>query len=284
MIVFSNAFAMAEAAASRPMTHARIGYQTWTRGLAASAAVASSADDEGPADAVLRPDTFEFWEPTSLPATLVIDFGTGRDIDYGGLVHTLGSTECSALLETSDGTFVGSPTSEQVWSALGSEIAPGDDAPLMFLDTSRVGRYGRITVARSGTGSDMPRISVAHFGQVLTMQRSIYGGHSPMNLSRDTVLDRALSRGGQFLGQGFRRHGMRGSAAWRYLEPDWYRTYFDPFVQEARKYPFFFAWRPGDYPLEVGYAWALGDIQPNNMGVAGFMQVALEMHGIGHEG
>jgi hypothetical protein len=281
VIVVRNAFVAAEAVAGRPLTRARIGYQTWTRDLLASSVTASSADDEGPGDAVLKPDTFTFWEPTSLPATLVIDFGTGRDVDYAGLVHTLGSSQCSALVETSDGTFAGSPE-EQVWSAVASEVAPGNDAPLLFLDTSRVSRYGRITVTRSGSSSTMPRIQVANFGEVLAMPRGIYGGHAPMNLSRDTVLDRALSKGGQFLGQGFVRYGMKGSASWKYLEPDWYREYFDPFVQAARSYPFFFAWRPSGYPLEVAYAWALGDIQPSNMGARQFMQVGLEMHGIGH--
>lgn len=278
MIIFSNAYLMAEAAANRPLTRARIGYQTWTRDLAAIAVTTSSEDDEGPGDAVLKPDTFTFWEPTSLPATLLIDFGAGRDVDYGGLVHTLGSSGCAVQMETSDGSFGGSPA-EQVWTDLGSEIAPGNDAPLMFLDTSRVCRYGRLTITG---GSTMPRIQVVNFGEALAMPRGLYAGHSPMNLSRDTTLDRALSRSGQFLGQGFVRYGMRGSPSWRHLEPDWYRTYFDPFVQAARSYPFFFAWRPSAYPLEVAYAWALGDIQPSNMGVLDFMQVGLEMHGIGH--
>jgi hypothetical protein len=282
MIVFSNAYAAAEAAASRPLTRARIGYQTWTRDLAASAVTVSSESDEGPGDMPNYPDTYTFWEPTSLPATRVVDFGTGRDVDYGGLVHTLGSSQCSVLLETSDGSLAGSPEA-QVWTALGTEIAPGNDAPLMFLDTSRVGRYGRISVARAGSSTTMPRINVAHFGQVLAMPRGIQGGHSPMNLARDTELDRALSRGGQFLGQGFVRHGMTGSAAWRYLDPTWYRQYFDPFVQSARRYPFFFAWRPQTWPLEVGYAWALGNIRPTNMGVREFMEVGFNMHGIGHE-
>lgn len=278
MIVFRNAFLAAEAAASRPLTRARIGYQTWTRDRPASAVSVSSAAEDGPGDAVLKPDSYTFWKPTSLPATHVIDFGAGRDVDYCGLVHTLGSSGCAVKVETSDGSLGGSPEA-QVWAPFSIEVAPGNDAPLMFLDTNRVCRYGRLTITG---GSTMPRIQVANYGQALAMPRGLYGGHSPMNLSRDTVLDRALSRGGQFLGQGFVRYGMKGSAAWRYLDPDWYRTYFDPFVQAARGYPFFFAWRPSKYPREIAYAWALGDIQPSNMGVAGFMQVGMEMHGIGH--
>lgn len=280
MVIFSNGFLLAEAAASRPLTHARIGYQTWLRDLAASAVTASSEDDEGPKDAPLRPDTAEFWEPTELPATWQVDLAAGRDIDYVGIAaHTLGSSGCAVKVETSDRSQVGSPL-EQAWTTFGAEISPGDDAPLMFLDDSIAGRDVRLTITG---GSTMPRIGVVYVGEVLAMQRAIYGGHSPITLSRDTVLNRNLSRGGQFLGQSFRRHGVSGSAGWRNLTADWYRANFDPFVKAARQYPFFFAWRPADFPLEVAYCWAPDDIRPSNSGPRDFMSVSVSMHGIGHE-
>lgn len=281
MIIFSRAFLLAEAAASRPLTHARIGYQTWTRDLEPSATTASSEASDGPKDAPLRPDTAEYWEPTALPATWMVDFGTSRDVDYVGVAgHTLGSAGCAVLVETSTNDFAGSPLAE-VWTPLGSEIAPGDDSPLLFLDSSRVARKVRLTITG---GAIMPRVAVVYAGEILAMEREVYGGQSPMNLSRDTELDRNLSRGGQFLGQGFRRHGQAGSGGpWRYLTPDWYRANFDPFVRAARQYPFFYAWRPEDYPLEVAYAWVGEDIRPSNMGVREFMQVGFQMHGVGYE-
>lgn len=280
MVIFSSGYLAALAASATPLTHARIGYQTWTRDLAVTAVSASSSDADGPADAPLRPDTAEFWAPTALPATWTVDLGSGRDVDYVGIAgHTIGSAGCAVTVETSDGSFAGSP-SEQVWTALASSIAPGDDAPLLFLDTSRVCRYVRLTLTG---GLTMPQVAVVYAGQILAMERPIYGGHSPMNLARDTVLMRSLSRGGQFLGQGFRRFGMKSSASWRYLTADFYRDSFDPFVEAARQFPFFFAWRPGDWPLEVAYAWCPDDIKPTNMGVKDFMQVSLPMNGIGQE-
>jgi hypothetical protein len=279
VLVFSNGFLLAEAAADRPLTHARIGYQTWTRDLAAVAVTVSSEDAEGPKDAPLRPDTYEFWAPTALPATWTVDLGAGRDLDYVGLVHTLGSAGCAVLVETSDGSQAGSPL-EQVWTTFASEISPGSDDPLLFLDDSVTARYLRLTITG---GSTMPTIAVVYAGEVLAMPRPLWAGHAPMNLARETLLTRNLSRGGQFLGQSFVRHGQVGAAAWRHLEPDWYRASFDPFVEAARQYPFFFAWRPADYPLEVAYAWALADIRPSNMGVRDFVQVGFDLHGIGHE-
>lgn len=280
MVVFTNAYLASLLATATPLTHARIGYQTWLRDLDADDVVASSAAEGAPADAILRPGHDEFWEPTALPATLVFDLGTGRDVDYAGIAgHTLGSSGCAVMVETSDGSFTGSP-SEQVWVVIGSGTAPGNDDPLVFLGGSRVCRYVRMTITG---GSVMPRICVLYAGVALAMPRPIYGGHTPMNLARNTELYRGLSKGGQFLAQSFRSNGTTGSASWKHLEPDWYRTYFDPFVQAARSYPFFFAWRPASYPREAGYAWCPEDIKPSNMGVRQLMQVGFSMQGEGHE-
>jgi hypothetical protein len=120
-------------------------------------------------------------------------------------------------------------------------------------------------------------------GRILTMQRSIYGGHAPITMSRETVLHQSLSRGGQFLGQGIRRVGLVGQASFRYLTPAWVRSDFDPFVRAARQYPFFWSWKPGDYPDEVAYAWCGEDIRPSNQGVREFMQVGWAMSGYDSE-
>lgn len=161
------------------------------------------------------------------------------------------------------------------------DISPVDNAPIMFLDIPRTARYMQIKL--TGTGSVMPRIAVVYAGVALAMQRAMYGGHTPISLSRQTQLKQPVSRGGQFLGQSYRRLGVATSAAWKNLGAAWYRTNFDPFVKEARKNPYFFAWRPQSYPLELGYVWTGDDIAPSNMGVRDFMEVSMKLAGIGYE-
>lgn len=282
MIVYRQAFVLSEAAAGRPLTYPRIGYQTWARdlGLGASSVTVSSEDADGPRDAPLRPDTAEYWLPTALPATWVLDLGSGQTIDYVGIAgHTIGSKGCTVKVETSDGSLAGSP-SEQVWTTFAQEVLPADDAPLLFLAEGVSARYVRIRLTGPGAA---PRLAVIYAGKVLAMQRPIYGGHTPITLSRNTTLRQTLSRGGQFIGQTFERHGVQTSASFRHLDADWVRESFDPFVKEARKYPYFFAWRPGTWPLEVGYVWTDKDIAPSNMGMRDLMQVSWPMQGIGHE-
>ncbi len=490
MIIFSSAYILSEQAAGRPLTHPRIGWQTYTRGLAVSAASASTQATEGPADAPLRPDTAEYWQPTALPATWTVDLGVAHDIDYIGIAgHTIGSTGGSVeafysanntdwysftdtgsflsstgeqwtingtaqvafdsshatgylLLPGTAGNNASTPDSVAIsipgdidlrwkvaatdytpsatsfiagqvgtvdgnrawkleiltagtlnfqtspngttaaainhistvatgltdgsikwlrvtldadngaaghdvkfytsddgsaWAQLGATIttagvtsifnstanlvigentldgnrfagkvyygevrngiagtvvskfdplndssfatAPGDDSPIMILNDPIFARYWRTRV----TGTVVPKIAVVHVGEVLAMERAISGGFSPINLSRETTLKHALSRGGRFLGQNYLRNGVIGEAHFSYLSPSWYRTNFDPFVLSARRFPFFFGWMPQTYPTEIVYAWATSDIKPSYMGLNDFLDVSVQMRGIGND-
>lgn len=276
MIIFTRSLLAAAAASATPLTHARIGWHTYTIDLGPSAVTVSSETDEGPGDAPLRPDTYEFWQAGALPATWQVDFGAARDFDYIGIAgHTLGTNGNSVVAEYS--------TDASTWIEFAAGTAPGTDAPIMFLGDSVFARYVRLTVDGVDSPGDPAQIAVVYIGEVLAMERMIYGGHTPMPLGRDTVLKRALSRGGRFLGQNFRRKGVMGDAAFRHLTPAWYRANFDPFAKHARRYPFFFAWRPAGYPQEIAYAWATDDIKPTTMGVKDLMQVSFQMRGVGYD-
>jgi hypothetical protein len=67
------------------------------------------------------------------------------------------------------------------------------------------------------------------------------------------------------------------------LENNWVRTTFKDFIEDAVIYPFFFAWRPDNYPEDVGYVWVADDIKPNNMGRNSLMQVGFDMSGLSSE-
>jgi len=273
MVVFPSGLVLTEAAAGTPLTHARIGYQNYADGLPASNVVVSGETSEGPRDAPLRPDTYEFWEPPGLPGTYVLDLGTSRDINYVGLVGDYGTAQVSAKLEYS--------TDNENFDDFSVEAPPADDTPLMFLDNLTTARWLRLTV--DGVGSALPKTAVLYAGQALVMPRPIYGGHAPGPLSRVTETYRARSRGGQLIGRSFRSHGVVVSFDYANLKAAWYRQYFDPFVKHARGRPFFVAWRPETFPREVVYGETTRDVQPRNQGKRDLMSVGFEVSGIGHE-
>ena len=129
-------------------------------------------------------------------------------------------------------------------------------------------------------GSAAPTAAVVYVGKLLVLQRRIHGGHTPINYGRTTKVTNARSENGSFLGRIVLAEVTTTSVSLQNLTPDWYRTYFDPFVTAAREQPFFWAWRPSDYPAECGFAWLTNDPVPTNHLANGMMQVSFEMGGI----
>jgi len=266
-------------ALERPMTHARIGYQTITRDCTVSA---SSEAVNCPADAPTRPDTYERWKPTEIPATWAVDAGAAVDVNYIGIAaHTLGTNRASVIIQWStDGIDAGTYPSVH-WTDYGNSFLPANNSPIMVIGDLTTARYWRVVI--KSVAGDEPEIGVVYVGKALEMERAIYGGHAPITMSRNTTIRPNKSEGGQFLGRTVIRKGVSTSASFRNLTPAWVRSEFDTFIRAAREYPFFFAWRPEDYPEEVGYVTCDQDISPSNMGMAGFMQVSFSMNGFADE-
>lgn len=257
---------LVENGGATPLTHARIGWQNLIRD---GGVTQTGGEVEGfPADAVLRATTWERWKPASLPATLTIDAGSAVSGSYLGIAaHTLGSNGCTVTYEYSnDGSE---------WIQI-EAFEPANDRAIMVLFTEIQAQYWRLTI----DGTTAPTVGVVYIGDVLVMQRRIYGGHSPIDLSRTTEIRPNRSEKGQWLGRSIIRQGRATSFSWEHLTPAWYRDNFDPFVASAREYPFFISWYPDKYPEAVAYCWTNRDIQPSNMGTGkGLMEVSMQVEG-----
>lgn len=255
---------------ARPLTHARIGHATITR----TGTLLASGEQAGfEADAALNPLTYEFWKPDALPATWRIDAGAAVSVDYIAIAsHTLGTDGASVKPQFSD--------DDSIWNDITgiSAHSPTDNGPILFLFASESHRYWRIEV----TGTTIPSIGVVFIGVALAMPRAIYGGHSPLDLARTTVIRPQSSERGQFLGRSIVRSGFHADFSWANLTPSFYRSEFEPFVKDALEFPFFLAWRPSTFTESVGYVWTGQDIAPTNMGVGkGLMTVSISVVGLG---
>lgn len=245
------------------LTHARIGYGSIAYG---KTPIASSAVTGFPAIAATYPTTYEFWQPSAVPATWTIDNGLAVSCDCVGLVGDFGGAGV-AVQTSPDGT---------TWTTQVSGTLTDRINMLLFAAVSA--RYWRLEFT-----TVVPKVAVAYICKALAMQRRIYQGHSPLTLSRTTEFNTNMSEGGQYVGRSIVRMGASTEASWQHLKADWYRTNFDPFVKDARTAPFFFAWRPSKYPNELGFVWVDGDIQPTNSGPKDFMNVSLNMKGLINE-
>lgn len=255
---------------TRPLTHARLCHATITR---TGALVASGEQAGFEADSALNPLTYEFWKPDALSATWRIDAGAATSVDYVAIAaHTLGTAGATVKPQYSD--------DDSMWSDVSSLSAhtPADDSPILFLFSGISHRYWRILI----TGSTVPSVGVVYIGAALAMERPLYGGHGPIDLSRRTVIRPNRSERGQFIGRSIIRSGFAADYSWQHLTPDFVRDELDLFVSDVRRYPFFIAWRPSTFTESVAYVQTTQDIAPSNIGIGkGLMQVAFSVEGLG---
>lgn len=224
-----------------PLSHPRILYANLLTG-------ASTTQPQ-----VLRPSTFDRWSFTG-SQSLEITLTNAVSMD----TVALGACQINGRLITVD-------YSPDLVAGYVNFAAPrtNTESAMMFIRETPVSvRRLRVTVGGTGAGA----IGVVSAGIALQMQRPIYGGVNPITLNRVTDYFSNQSESGNWLGRQIRRRGLESSLSFERLTAPWYRQYFDPFVRSARELPFFFAWRPSDYPAEVAYCWTDGDIQPSNSG------------------
>jgi hypothetical protein len=255
------------AAATYPLNHARVGYQNWCQGLAASAVVVSSELPDMPKDGPLRSDTTDKWRAVSGASTWRVDLGQARAVNYVGLVIATSGVQITVAYSTDDTN----------WTTFATALTPTDTSPILVLDSVKTARYWRISVASPVT------VAVVYIGQVLELERPFFDGHSPMQLSRMVERTSSMTRGGQFVGQDVIRRGTMTSVSVNNLTPTWYKNSFDPLVRHLETQPIFWAWNLLRDPAGVSYAWSADPIQPVLVAQTpgGRVSVSMSLRGLG---
>lgn len=242
----------------------------WQSILTAGNLAATTEDASYPVTNLLNPATNLRWRATSAALNyLTVTVGGSDPISYVAIAkHNLGSSLIAASVEVDDGGGY----DEIVPPAL-----PGDDSPIIFQfeDDSYAGV--RLKLA---AGDEMPEIGVMYVGRLLTLQRRIYVGHTPMTYGRSATVLNGMSEDGNFLGRIVTNESRDTTVPLKNITPSWYRTNMDPFVQSGIVSPFFFAWRPGTYPSEVGFGWFPNIPRPVNQRINGMMSIDFSIKGV----
>lgn len=217
------------------------------------------------------------WQAADDGAQIItVEVNSIDEIDYIAIArHNLGSTNRSITIQGSDGG--GSPD----WHELVQEvILPSNDAPTIFRYDPQALTHVRMLIGEAGSGIDPAEIAVMYVGKLLPLQRRIYVGHTPIPYGRSPSVLNGETEAGDFLGRIVTSEMLETGVELQNLTPNWYRSKLDPFVRSSKENPFFFAWRPGDYPDEVGFAWMTNKPQPRNQRQNGMMMIDFQMRGI----
>lgn len=231
-----------------------------------------------------NPDTNLYWESDTVPSSgliyIYIENSLSKSIDYLGIArHNFGSAGIEYTLQESDDDIT--------YTDVTTARTPSDDRAIVdYFDQSNSAYY-RIEL---NCGSTAPIIGHIKLGASLILQRPMYVGHKPETLGRFRKSITNVSDTGQYLGQVVVRRWQRGEVRQQHTDPTWVREVLQEFIKhvaldrdddDTAQGPFFFAWRPADYPLEVIYGWTDDEIQPNNqMSYGGLMEYGFNVTGL----
>lgn len=271
---------------SQPLKNLRFGYQNRV-----STVTASSSEAGFEVSALENPFTYEIWKPSSFPATVTADLGAAYNVDYVAFAaHEF--ADCELVISTS--------TDNVNFTEVTRAVILDDDAIMLLFDLI-LARYVRVSItgwaqsstffssfetktyseaAYSSTDTGGASCSVMYVGAALAMDAPCeYVGHKPGNLNFETKYTNNESEGGQWLGRSIVRNNLGTSYNFSNIDPFWFRTNVQPFIESVRSNPFFVLWRPDKFGNEAVYARTMGDINPDNGGPNDFMSFTVDLKG-----
>ena len=207
----------------------------------------SSQTADGYAANALGPQTYDFWTPASLPATLSVTLAAAETCDAAAIIgHTLGSTGTTLFAEWWNGS---------AW-IVAQTLAPTDDRDILLIFGEQESAQWRIRI----TGATPPSISVVMIGSRLLIPDGVQAGYVPINLALDIELSPSITVRGQYVGTFVKRTGAATSIALAEQAREWIETDAAPFIAHYNEgAPFIWASCPDLLPEDMAYCWRAGD-------------------------
>lgn len=224
----------------------------------------SSETDDGFAANALGPQTYDFWTPESLPATLGVTLDASVECDACAIIaHTLGSAGATVAVQYHDGDD---------WVTAQS-VTPDDDSDILMLFGEQDSDQWRILI----TGTDEPHVGVVMIGPRLIIPFGVTPSYTPLNLALNVELMHSETVSGQHIDNRVVRTGAGTTIQLAPQEREWIETDAKPFIAHynAGK-PFIWASDPELLPDDFGYCWRTGGVLSASYG-AGALYGSMSM-------
>lgn len=204
----------------------------------------------------LGPQTFDYWTPSAMPATLAVALDDEAEADCVAIIgHTLGSDGATVFIEHSD---------DGVAWTVAATLLPTTDDDLLLIFPEAEADYWRVRV----TGATEPSISVAMIGKRLIIPGGTLSGFVPLSSALEIDLQSQVTVGGQYRGSYIRKRGAGTSIPMAMQERDWVQTTGAAFIQHYNEgKPFVFMPCPDKLPDDAHYCWRAGDVLSGSLSV-----------------
>lgn len=208
---------------------------------------ASSETADGAAANALGPQTYDYWTPTSVPATLAVALSAAAECDACAIVaHNLGSTGATVTVQHYDGA---------AW-VTDAEITPTDDSDILVIFEAAESDQWRIRVTTA-----VASIGVAMIGPRLLVEGGARVGYTPINLAAVVELAPSITVKGQYVGTFVKRHGAKTTVALALQTKEWVEDTAAEFIDHFNEgSPFIWASCPDLLERDLGYCWRAADV------------------------
>jgi len=267
-LVISSAIVVSGAADDLSLNHPVIG---WHNLVTSSTIVADNEETNYPASNLANPATHLEWRSDDDgDQYLTITTNEVDPIDY---LAVAGHNFFSEEIPTSVEGYIGG-----VWTEIVEEVMLPDDGPAIYRFEAQ--SLSAIRLKMQAPVDALPRAAVVYVGKLLVIERKIYVGHTPLPDGIKTSVVNGRSESGKFLGRIQLGEWRESTIPLSLVSPDWFRTYMRPFLRDGKNLPFFFAWRPEDYPFETGYAYLMEDPAPTPVGPNNLIAFDMKVSGV----
>jgi hypothetical protein len=269
MLVISSAVVVADAADGLSLDHPVIG---WHNVVTSTTIVATEEDPNYPASNLANPaENLEWRSDNDGTQYITITTNEVDPIDY---LAVAGHNFFSEEIPTSVEGFI-----DGIWTEIVGEVMLPDDGPVLYRFEAQSISQIRLKL-QVASDLHLPRAAVLYVGKLLVIERRIYAGHMPIVDGIKVSVANGRSESGKFLGRIVLGEWRETTIPLSLISPEWFRTYMRPFLKDGRDLPFFFAWRPETYPLEVGFGYLMEDPTPTPTAPSNLIAFDLKVSGV----
>jgi hypothetical protein len=183
---------------------------------------------------------YTWWKANAMPATVTVDCGASKAVDYWGLWgHNLGTLGVTAELRRSTDNFAAN-------DILVDTYAPTNDKPFIRGIASVSFNYWRLRF----TGASAPSIAIALLGVAFEFPRRLQRGIDPTG--RKVRGQQNNSVVGHSLGKVVEYEEFSEDLRFRHLNASWVDDTFIPLWEShLRGNPYIFSWDPVDHQTRL---------------------------------
>lgn len=219
----------------------------WQNVLAQGTLAASSEAPDGFGTNALGPQTYDYWTPTSVPATLAVTLASARQCDACAIFgHTLASAGATLQVQHWNGS---------TWVTVAT-ATPTTDEPLLFIFPAVSSTQWRIRL----TGA-VASISIAMIGKRLVVPGGVQTGYVTLDMAKSIELIASSSVTGQFFPSRVNRKGAQTTISFATQEREWIEAEATGFIDHFNGGgTFAWAGAPDLLPRDLGYCRRAGGV------------------------